>query len=70
MPAQLIRPVLEVNAERGFVDKKICYCFDLTEADIVADLRIHAGYSTVVDRILKAQKAGEYRCAESHPEAR
>ena len=52
------------------MDQKICYCFDLTVADIVADLRLHDGHSTIVDRILQARQAGECHCTETHPEAR
>jgi hypothetical protein len=50
--------------------EKICYCYDLTDADIIADLRLHEGLSTILDKISKAKQAGECRCAEAHPEAR
>ncbi len=52
------------------MDEKVCYCFDLTKADIVADLRLHDGHSTIVDGIRQAKRAGECRCAELHPEGR
>ncbi len=33
------------------MDEKVCYCFDSTKADIVADLQLHEGHSTIVDKI-------------------
>ena len=50
--------------------EKICYCFNLTASDIVSDVQLNSGHSTIVDRILKAKQAGECRCVETHPEAR
>lgn len=46
---------------------KICYCFDLTRDDIVADLTRHAGRSTLVEKIKEAKHSGECRCEELHP---
>lgn len=50
--------------------EKICYCFDLTDADIVADMQQNDGRSTIIERITKAKQASECRCVELHPEKR
>lgn len=52
------------------MDKKICYCFNFTRRDIIADLRLYHGRSTIVEQIVKARQSGECRCSETHPEGR
>ena len=52
------------------MDGIICYCFGFTQADIVADLKLHDGRSTIVEKITQAKQADECRCAELHPERR
>jgi hypothetical protein len=52
------------------MEKKICYCFHFTKGDILADLQLHGGRSTIVEQIVKARQSGECRCSETHPEGR
>lgn len=52
------------------MSKKICYCFDYTEADIIADVRSNQGRSLILEQILAAKKQGSCRCATMHPEGR
>jgi len=52
------------------MSEKICYCFDYTETDIIADARNNQGHSLILEQILTAKKQGSCRCAETHPEGR
>ena len=52
------------------MSEKICYCYDLTDADIIADMRLHDGHSTILDQITKSKQVGECRCVETHPAKR
>ncbi len=52
------------------MDKKICYCYDHTEAEIQRDVRKHGGESSILEKILSAKKNGECQCTTKHPEGR
>ncbi len=51
-------------------DKKICYCFDYTEGDIIKDVRENNGRSTILEKIMAEKKKGGCRCNYNHPEGR
>lgn len=40
----------------------ICYCFNYTDEDIIADVETH-GRSLILKRIMTGKKAGECECA-------
>ena len=44
----------------------ICYCFNYTESDIVADI-LENGKSTIEERIKAEKKAGTCECAAKNP---
>lgn len=52
------------------MNKKICYCFEYTEDDIIRDLNRNDGVSTILDKITKAKKQGNCNCKDKHPEHR
>lgn len=50
----------------GAPDKKICWCFGYTRADIEADYREN-GKSTIADKIAEELRRGTCRCEETNP---
>ncbi len=51
------------------MNELVCYCFDLTAEDILIDFERH-GYSTILEKIKAAMKAGHCQCAEKNPKGR
>lgn len=49
--------------------KRICYCFNYTDADIQQDMRQN-GRSTILERILDEKKLGGCQCATKNPKGR
>ena len=45
----------------------ICYCFNYTDADIVADVVARHGQSTIEQRIAEAKKNGRCQCEVKNP---
>jgi hypothetical protein len=52
------------------MSKKICYCYNFSEADIKNDVLQHDGRSFILEKILSAKKEGACQCAVKHPEGR
>ncbi len=50
--------------------KTICYCFNYTDADIIDDVRTHAGKSTILESIAKAKREHTCECETKHPDKR
>jgi hypothetical protein len=48
----------------------ICYCNGYTEADIIEDIRINSGYSSILVKITEARENGTCQCDIKHPEKR
>jgi len=48
----------------------ICYCFGYTREDILEDMSMHLGRSTILERIMAEKKAGRCRCKETNPKGR
>lgn len=48
------------------VARKICYCFNHTEEDIIEDVRRH-GTSRILAEIKAAKALGRCECGEKHP---
>jgi hypothetical protein len=47
--------------------KKICYCFDHTDEDIIADVKANRGESTIEKRIAEAKRRKLCRCEIKNP---
>jgi len=54
----------------GKMNRKICYCFNFTEADIRDDVLGNNGRSSMLERIIAAKQRGACQCAIKHPEGR
>lgn len=50
-------------------DELLCYCFSHSRRDIEEDIRKN-GYSTLLERIVQASRAGGCRCRETNPKGR
>jgi hypothetical protein len=50
--------------------KKVCYCFDYTDADIIDDFLKHRGCSTILEKIVEAKKTGTCQCDLKNPKKR
>ena len=50
--------------------KLICYCYNYTEADIIADYHENNGRSSIMVKITKARKNKTCQCDDKHPEKR
>jgi len=50
--------------------KTICYCFNHTEDEIIADVIEHQGHSTILEKITAAKKQRVCQCEIKHPEKR
>jgi hypothetical protein len=50
--------------------KKVCYCFDYTDADIIDDVLKHQGHSTILGKIAAAKKNGTCQCDIKNPKKR
>ena len=51
------------------MSKKVCYCFDYTEDDIIKDVKDN-GKSTIMKRIATEKKEGGCQCAAKNPKGR
>ena len=47
--------------------KKICYCYDYTDQDIIADVKATGGESTIEKRIAEARRRGQCQCEIKNP---
>ncbi len=47
--------------------RKICYCFDYTDEDIIADVNANKGASTIENRIAEAKRLKQCRCEIKNP---
>ncbi len=47
--------------------KKICYCFDYTDEDIIADVKANNGESTIEKRIAEAKRRKQCQCEIKNP---
>ncbi len=45
----------------------ICFCFNYTDADIIADVLAHHGQSTIEQQIAEAKKNGRCQCELKNP---
>jgi hypothetical protein len=50
--------------------KTICYCYGYTAADIVKDIRVNNGHSSIAARITENRKNGTCQCDIKHPAKR
>lgn len=50
--------------------KLICYCFGYSEEDIVGNVSINRGISSILERILNEKKKGTCNCKFNHPQGR
>ena len=48
----------------------VCYCFEYTEADIIRDVRINKGKSSILERIKEEKRKGTCQYEIKHPEKR
>jgi hypothetical protein len=48
----------------------VCYCFEYSEADIIADVRANNGKSLILERIAEARRNNSCQCDDKHPEKR
>ena len=48
----------------------ICFCFNYTDADIIADVVAHHGLSTIEQEIADAKKNGRCQCELKNPNRR
>ncbi|MFC1872693.1 hypothetical protein ACFLYV_03145 [Chloroflexota bacterium] len=48
----------------------ICYCFEHSEDDIIADFKANNGKSLILERIMENKRNGSCQCDEKHPEKR
>ncbi|MFC1913295.1 hypothetical protein ACFLX7_03795 [Chloroflexota bacterium] len=48
----------------------ICYCFEYSEDDIIADFKTNNGKSVILERIAKARRNNTCQCDDKHPEKR
>ena len=51
------------------INKLICYCFEYTESDIVADFKMN-GKSSILENISEAGLNNTCQCDDKHPENR
>ena len=47
--------------------KKICYCFDYADQDVIADVKTNRGESTIEERIAEARRRGQCQCEIKNP---
>jgi hypothetical protein len=52
------------------MSKFICYCFEYTEEDIIADFRMENGKSSILEKITEARMNNTCQCDSKHPEKR
>ncbi len=50
--------------------KKTCYCFNYTNADIIADVNANKGESTIEKKIAEAKKNNRCQCETKNPKGR
>ncbi|SHJ37212.1 hypothetical protein SAMN02745165_02221 [Malonomonas rubra DSM 5091] len=50
--------------------KKICYCFNYSEADIRDDVQRNNGRSAILEKIVAEKQKGSCQCPDMHPEGR
>ena len=48
----------------------ICYCFEYTEEDIIADFEANHGESSILAKIAEAKRTNTCQCDDKHPEHR
>jgi len=46
---------------------QICYCFGYYDEDIIKDVLVNNGASTILERIVKEKKKGGCNCGTNHP---
>jgi hypothetical protein len=46
---------------------KICYCFDYTDQDVIADVKAHGGESTIEKKIAQAKRRKLCQCEIKNP---
>ncbi len=47
--------------------KLVCYCFGYSEEEIIRDVLVNNGFSSVLERILNEKTKGTCHCAANHP---
>ena len=57
-------PPMETN-----MSKKICYCFNYTDEDIVRDVKTN-GKSLIMEQIAGEKRDGGCHCSETNPKGR
>jgi len=50
--------------------KLVCYCFEYSEVDIIADFKVNNGKSSILKRIIEVKRNNTCQCDDTHPEKR